>query len=338
MPLAGTLDIDDLRRVLDHLDVVDDPRALTAAQVRAVGDGVNDVLVVDPPASDGDRFVLKIGTFSSAAHLRGGVAAARVLRAYTSLPVPEIFGFDEGSDDRPPAVAMSFLPGAPLAAGFDDVPNLTDPARVSLLGVVVAALDSLPDDAAAGYGSIQTDDAVDGRSRVTATHDAFDDWIVEYATKHFESPAPHSALEHVAPDALEYFESIRHRLPSDPSPSVVLTDLSPGNLLAPDGRPPATVDGLTGLVDLERAKVGPVEFTAVNVEYLLTSAVDEPEPVQVALYDPLPFGLDHPLRDCYRLVAVSRAVSGLDTWEDPESEAFDRRARAVARELEAIVE
>lgn len=333
-----TLSLEDVRSILVGLDVLPDARTLPASALTAVGDGVNDVFVVDPPEAGTERFVLKVGTFSTAANLRAGVAAARALREYTTLPVPDVLGFDAGSDDRPAAVALSYRPGVPLASGFDDTPNLTDPGRVSLLGGVVAAFDALPDDAATGYGTIERVQTVDGRPHLTAGFDGFDEWLADYVTRHFESPAPHPALERVSPDALAYFDAERHRVPVDPSPSVVLTDLSPGNLLARDGQPPATVDDLGGVVDLERAKLGPVEFTAVNLEYLLTAGVDDPTPVRTALYDQLPFGPDFPLREPYRLAAVSRAVSGLDTWEDPDSDAFDRRARIVAREVEAIVD
>lgn len=335
--VSDSLEFEDVRRVLSRLDLVDAPEQLPASASTPVGDGVNDVLVVDPPGGSTERFVLKLGTFSTAANLRAGVAAARALRAYTSLPVPDVLGFDAGSDDRPPAVALDYCPGAPLAADFDDVENLTDPARVSLLGGVVAALDALPDDAATGYGTIQRLDAVDGSPHLTADFDGFDEWLVDYTTRHFENPSPHPDLERVAPDALTYLRRERHRIPADPSPSVLLTDLSPGNLLAPDGRPPATVDGLGGLIDLERAKLGPVRFTAVNLEYLLARDLDDRSPVQDALYDRLPFEPTFPLRDCYRLAAVSRSVSGLSTWVDPETDAFDRRATAVARELEEII-
>jgi aminoglycoside phosphotransferase (APT) family kinase protein len=298
---------------------------------------VNDVLVVDPPQAGAKRFVLKIGTFSTAAHLRGGIAAARALRAYTTLPVPAVLGFDAGAEDRPPAVAMEYCDGQPLARDYDDVQHLTDPARVSLLGAVVGAFDALPADAATGWGTIRGTDDVDGRPHLTAGYDAFDDWVADYTTKHFENPVDHPAIERVAPDALEYFQANRHRLPRDPSPSVVATDLSPGNLLAPGGRPPASVDGLAGVIDLERAKLGPVAFTAVNLESLLTSEIDDPTPVQDALYEPLPFDPEFPLRDVYRLVALSRPLSALSTWEDPQSDAFDRRGRQVAGEIEALI-
>jgi len=336
--VSASLDVADVRRVLARLDVVDAVAALPADALTAVGDGVNDVLVVDPPQAGAERFALKVGTFSTAANLRAGVAAARALRAYTTLPVPDVLGFDAGDEDRPPAVALTYCPGAPLASGFDDTENLADPARVSLLGAVVAALDALPADAATGYGTIQRVDANDDGPHLAADFDHFDEWLVDYTTRHFENPSPHPALERVAPDALAYLQAERHRLPANPSPSVVLTDLSPGNLLAPDGRPPATVDGLTGVVDLERAKLGPVRFTAANLEYLLARELEDRTVVQDALYDHLPFGPSFALRKLYRLAAVSRAVSGLSTWEDPGSDAFDRRASAVARELEAIVD
>jgi aminoglycoside phosphotransferase (APT) family kinase protein len=336
--VSDSLGVDDVRRALSRLDLLDAPEQLPASALTPVGDGVNDVLAVDPPGGSTDRFVLKVGTFSTAANLRAGVAAARALRAYTALPVPEVLGFDPGRDECPPAVALEYCPGAPLASGFDDTENLTDPERVSVLGGVVAALDALPDDAATGYGTVQGVDAVDGRPRLTADFDAFDEWLVDYTTRHFENPSPHPDLERAAPDALAYLRAERHRIPRDPSPSIVLTDLSPGNLLARDGRPPATVDGLAGVVDLERAKLGPARFTAANLEYLLARDLDDRTPVQDALYRHLPFDPAFPLRDLYRLAAVSRAVSALSTWETSGSDTFDRRATAVARELEAIVD
>lgn len=335
---ADAVDVETVQRVLAHLELLDAPGSIPANALTAVGDGFNDVFVVDPPDPGVERFVLKVGTFSTAANLRAGVAAARALRAYTTLPVPEVLAFDAGSDEQPAAVALSYRPGAPLASGFDDTQNLTDPARVSLLGAVVAAFDALPDDAATGYGTIERVHVVDGSPHLTAGFDGFDEWLADYVTRHFESPAPHPALERIAPTGLEYLDANRHRLPVDPSPSVVLTDLSPGNLLARDGQPPETVDDLGGVVDLERAKLGPVQFTAANLEYLLTTGVDDPTPVQDALYGPLPFAPDFSLREPYLLAAVSRAVSGLDTWEDPDSDAFDRRARTVAGDVEAIVD
>jgi hypothetical protein len=337
-PVSGSLDVEAVRRILHRMDVVPEPDELSAGSLTAVGDGVNDVLVVDAPSGEFERFVLKVGTFSRSEHLRAGVAAARALRAYTTLPVPAVLAFDPGSDDRPPAVASAYCDGTPLAAGFDDVPNLTDPARVSLLGAVVREFAAIPPDAATGYGNVVREAGTEDRPRLVGETAGFDEWLHAYASKHFESPAPHPALERVAPDALAFLDANRRRIPAEPTPSVLVTDLSPGNLLAPGGEPPATVDGLAGVVDLERAKVGPVAFTATNLEYLLTADVDDPTPVRRALYDQLPFDHDHALRDVYRLAAVSRAVSGLDTWEDPDGDRFDRRARAVAREVERIVD
>jgi aminoglycoside phosphotransferase (APT) family kinase protein len=336
--VSGSLTVADVREILARFDVVDAVTEVSVEALTAVGDGVNDVLAVDPPRGDAERFVLKIGTFSTAANLRAGVAAARALREYTTLPVPAVLDFDAGSEDRPPAVAMAYCDGRPLARDFHDVPNLTDPARVSLLGAVLGAFDALPDDAATGWGNVRRVDEVDGRPHLTAGYDAFDEWVADYTTKHFENPVDHPAIKRVVPDALEYFQVNRHRLPRDPSPSVVITDLSPGNLLAPGGRPPASVDGLAGVIDLERAKLGPVAFTAVNLETLLTSDIDDPRPVQDALYEPLPFDPEFPLRDVYRLVALSRPLSALSTWEDPQSDAFDRRGRQVARDIRALLD
>jgi hypothetical protein len=119
-------------------------------------------------------------------------------------------------------------------------------------------------------------------------------------------------------------------------PSVVVTDFGPSNLLAPNGGRPGngTVGELTGVLDLERAKIGPVGFTAVNAEYLLTRGVNNPGPLVEALYDPLPFGPDLPRRDLYRLVALGRSVGALDLWYEVGSEEHRRRGDAVAAELE----
>lgn len=302
------------------------------AAVRAVGDGVNDAFVV--PLGDG--VVVKFATYSTAAHLRGGVAAARVLGRYTDLPVPVVHAFAESPVDLPPFVVLEHLPGAPLAADFAD-PRATAPEAVRLLGAVVAAFGDIPADAAAGYGTVRDLDHGPAGPRLVAEAEDCADWLVDYGTRYLADPPDHDALATAAGRAADHLRANRDGLPTDPDPAVVLTDLSPGNLLAPDGTPPADPAGLTGVVDLERAKVGPPAFTAVNAEYLLTRDVGDPAPVREALYEPLPFGPDVACRDCYRLVALARSVAALPAWYEPGSERFRERAEAVAAELNRLV-
>ncbi|WP_258302608.1 hypothetical protein [Haloferax larsenii] len=135
----------------------------------------------------------------------------------------------------------------------------------------------------------------------------------------------------------DYLQASRDRLPESPSPSILVTDFSPANLMSRDGTPPESVEELTGVIDLERAKIGPLEFAAVNAEYLLTRYIDDPEPVREALYDPLPFGPDIPQRDFYRVLAMGRSVAALPFWYDPESDLYEQRASAIASELDRIV-
>lgn len=316
--------------------------AASESSLTPVGDGVNDVFALSPPGSREDRFAIKFGSYSEPSHLRAGVAAYRLLAAYTALPVPRIHAADVGEEATPPFVVMDYCPGAPLAAGFRDVQNATDPDAVGLLGAVVDAFARIPEHAAEGYGPIRDFDAREREGergpRATGQHDDWAGWVVDYASGFYGDPPAHPALEAIAPRALEYLRANRDRLPSAPPHSIVLTDLSPGNLLSPDGDPPGGVDGLTGLIDLERAKLGPVEFTAVNAEYLLTRYVSDPDPVRDALYAPLPFGPDLRRRDLYRVVAMGRSVGALSTWYEPGSETYCRRGDAVAAALRRIVE
>lgn len=119
----------------------------------------------------------------------------------------------------------------------------------------------------------------------------------------------------------------------------MFTDFGPGTLLAPGGAISAAghLDAITGLIDLERAKLGPMEFTAVNAEFLMQRWIDEPDPVVSALYEPLPFGPDLPRRDLYRLLAMGREVRALDLFYDVGSETHERRGDTLAAEIEQIV-
>lgn len=221
------------------------------AAVTAVGDGVNDVFVV--PLGE-RRVVVKFATFSTAADLRAGVAAYRVLGARTDLPVPAVYAFAEGPVDLPPFVVLEHLPGDPLAADFDDS-RVSDPDAVRLLGHVLRAFGRVPPVAAEGYGMIQRPtERTDGPCAV-AEYDDFPSWLVDYGTRFLADPPDHEAVAAAAPRAADHLRTERERLPAAPAPAVVVTDLSPGNLLSPDGTPPADSGGLTGVLDLERAKV-----------------------------------------------------------------------------------
>ncbi|MFB6254921.1 MAG: hypothetical protein ABEI06_09955, partial [Halobacteriaceae archaeon] len=150
-------------------------------------------------------------------------------------------------------------------------------------------------------------------------------------------------LEQVASDVPAFIRANMEQLPSNPDPSVVLTDFGTSNLLVID-RSSAREENftnddpqLTGVVDLERAKIGPSKFTAVNAEYLMTRGVDDPDLLVNALYDPLSFEPDVPARDLYRLVATGRSVNALDVWYEPGSEQYDRRGKVIASAIDQII-
>ncbi|AFK20089.1 hypothetical protein E6P09_14770 [Haloferax mediterranei ATCC 33500] len=316
---------------------------LSEASLMHVGDGFNDVFVLSPPQGkarddrDTDRLVVKFGTYSEPRHLRAGVTAYQLLAEFTDLPVPEVVAFDQGDDQTPPFVAMEHRPGAALAGGFPDTERATDPAAVRLLGAVMAAFGSIPARATDGYGYIQRTDYRDGSPVAVGEYDDCSSWLVEYGTELYDAAADHESLNAIVPDVLEFLRANRNRLPEAPSPSVIITDFSPANLMSRDGTPPNSVDELTGVIDLERAKIGPLEFAAVNAEYLLTRYVDDPAPIRDALYDPLPFGPGVPKRDFYRVLAMGRSVAALPFWYDSEDEMYEQRAREIASELERIV-
>lgn len=336
----SSVDESDVYRVLRRLDTasVDVPQQRSDVAVRPSSNGVNDVFSVSTATSDEPHLVVKFGTHSTATHLRSGAIAYQLLETYTNLPVPTVYLTDFGDESLPPAVVMEYRPGTELAGGFHDIQRATDPAAVRLLGTVLAAFDSLPDHAASGYGFIEDVQYRAGKPHAVGEYDDCTSWFLEYAEQRFTPPPDHEAVQSVVPDVLEYLQRHSERLPTTAPHYLVITDLSPQNLLSADGTPPSDIDGLTGVIDLERAKLGPVEFTAVNVEYLLTRYISNPEPVREALYDPLPFGPDMPNRDLYRLVAIGRSVGALPFWYEPGSETYRERGDTIAAELREIVQ
>jgi len=337
----STVDSDTVRRALEQTSVLDRlDVSMSALSIRAIGSGVNDVFRVESERGNGARFVLKFATFSTADHFLAAVAAYRLLGAYTDLPVPNVYTFEAEPMETPPFVVLEYCAGKPLAEGFRDGNRSTNPNAVRALGTVIREFAQIPHAATEGYGPIT---AVGGsETRPTASADYADcaEMLVDYATQFYTNPSDHEALKAVAQKVPEYLRRNRDRLPSSPKPSVVVTDLSPGNLLTPGGNPPSAMSDvaeLSGVIDLERAKIAPHEFTAVNTEYLLTRYISDPQPVREALYEPLPFGLDIPARDLYRLVAMGRSVGALDFWYEPGSEEHRQRGEKLATEITRII-
>lgn len=325
-----TVDSDDVRRALGlvRADTVSD-----IDSVRPVTEGINDSFVV---TSGGERLVCKFATFSRPESFREGVAACRLLDAHTALPVPTVYALRTDPPGLPAFQVMEFLPGSPPP----DPVESGGTATARALGAVLAAFASVPERATTGYGPIR-DTAEGGASEgVRGAHEDCADWFVDYTSRLYDHTPTHDRLATVASAVPEHLRANSDRFPAEPDPSVVVTDFGHSNLLTPDGGAPedGTVGDLTGVLDLERAKLGPATFTAVNAEYLLTRGVEDPAPLVEALYDPLPFGPDLPRRDLYRLVALGRSVHALDLWYEPGSETHRRRGDAVAAELDALLD
>lgn len=335
------LEDDVVRKAMDVVDWSGCP-----TDIQSVEDGVNDVFVVSTVGDGPSRVVCKFATFSEVSSFGAGVQAARVLGAYTDLPVPEVYTFRPDPPDVPAFQIQEFLPGDPLSD--PSIPKNLAPARA--LGTVIRSLGSLPPSATEGYGMIESPASeLAPETRMTGSRDdeitavgEYEDWtqwLLEYSGFHYENPPEHELLASIAPEVPDYLRENAHRLSVEADRSIVLTDFGPSNLLSPDGTVP--VDGLpaslTGVLDLERAKLGPMAFTAVNAEYLMTRFIENPGPVVEELYDPLPFGPDVPNRDIYRLVAMGRSVNALDLWYDEGGETFRQRGTELADQIAQIV-
>ncbi|KAB1193032.1 phosphotransferase [Haloferax sp. MBLA0076] len=329
-------DVVHVLRQLDSIPVRDDspPGAWT---IESVSTGFNEVYLVTPRHSTEPKLVVKFATYSTRAHFRAGIAAYRLLGAYTDLPVPTLYGAVLDDETTPPAIGMEFLPGEELAAGFLDTARVTDPDAVRLLGEVIGASATLPDHAAAGYGYIRSHERRHEGPCAVGEYDDCRSWFLDYAAQLYSNPPSHEAVQSVVPDVRRYLRANANRLPETPAQSVVITDFSPQNLLSPDGTPPEQLNGVTGVIDLERAKLAPAEFAAVNVEYLLTRFTSDTSAVKEALYDPLPFSAEMPGRDLYRLIAMGRSVGGLPFWYEPGSETYQERGTAIAAEITDIL-
>ncbi|ERH08623.1 MAG: putative aminoglycoside phosphotransferase [halophilic archaeon J07HX64] len=296
-----TADSDDARRALGLVleDGID--------SVRPVPEGVNDSFVVT--AGD-EQLVCKFATYSRPVSFREGVAACRLLGAHTALPVPAVYALRTDPPGSPAFQLMEFLSGSPPP----DPAESGETATARALGAVIAAFASVPDETVTGYGPIR-DTAEGGASEgVVGGYDDCADWFVDYGSTLYDDTPDHDRLATVAAAVPHHLRANSDRFPAEPDPSVVVTDIGHSNLLTPNGRLAGngTVGDLSGVLDLERAKLGPAAFTGVNTEYLLTRGVEDPDPLVGALYDPLPFGPDLPRRDLYRLLALGRSVHALD--------------------------
>ena len=322
------VDSDDARRAIAL--VCDE----TVDSVRVVEDGVNDTFV----ASGSDRLVCKFATYSRARSFRAGVAAYRLLGLHTELPVPTVYGLRTDPPGMPAFHVTEYLSGSPLVEPSEPA-GPGELAAVRALGAVLASFASVPDGAVDGYGTLRNTRAGGVCEGVVAADDDWAGWLVAYCSTLYTEMPDHDRLAAVAPAVPDYLRANSDRLPPAPDPSVVVTDFGPSNLLAPNGEMSGngTVAHLTGVLDLERATIGPVAFAAVNAEYLLTRGVENPDPLVAALYDPLPFGPDLPRRDLYRLVSLGRSVHALDLWHEPGSEEHRRRGDAVATELDSLL-
>lgn len=324
------------------LDLVDWPHEeCSISDITEVENGINGVFVFATGMDNPARAVCKFATFSKPKAFQAGVVASQKIAERTAIPVPDVYRFRATPEDLPPLQIIEFLSGDPLPG--HPAPENTGPARA--LGRVIGELDSVPADQTSGYGWIEADGVettadLGGSDRIVeGEYDSCSEWLLQYGLNLYDDLPAHDRLAAVAAAVPSYLRENSHRFPEQPHRSVVLTDFGPKNLLARDGTvsDEGSLTELSGLVDTERAKLGPVEFNAVNAEFLMQRWIDDPEPVVEALYDPLPFGPDLPRRDLYRLLAMGREVGGLDLYYEKGGEKHERRGQKLADRIEQVV-
>jgi aminoglycoside phosphotransferase (APT) family kinase protein len=301
--------------------------------------GVNDIYTfatgLDTPA----RAVCKFATFSVPSAFQAGVTATHLLAEHTEIPVPGVYALRTDPPDLPAFQVVEFLPGDSIPSHPE--PGNPGPARA--LGRVIRELGSIPSEMTSGYGWIHPENeglTASGETSAEGEYETCSEWCLEYGLELYDDLPEHESLAAVAQDVQPFLRENSHRFPDEPARSIVLTDFGPGNLLARNGRvsEAGSLEELTGLIDLERAKLGPMEFNSVNAEFLMQRWIDEPQPVISALYEPLPFGPDVPRRDLYRLLAMGREVPALELFYEEGSEIYESRGRKLAREIEQILE
>lgn len=311
---------------------------ISISDITEIETGVNDVYTfatgLDTPA----RAVCKFATFSVPRAFQAGVTATNLLAAHTEIPVPGVYALRTDPPDLPAFQVVEFLPGEPLPSHPE--PGNPGPARA--LGRVIRELGSIPSEMTSGYGWIHPENegsASAGEPRAEGEYETCSEWCVQYGFELYDELPEHESLAAVAQDVQPFLRENSHRFSDEPARSIVLTDFGPGNLLARNGRvsEAGSLDELTGLIDLERAKLGPMEFNPVNAEFLMQRWIDEPQPVISALYEPLPFSPDVPRRDLYLLLAMGREVGALDLFYEQGSEIHESRGNKLARKIERII-
>lgn len=325
------------------LDTVEWPdTAMSVGDISEIEAGVNDVYTFSTGRVDPERAVCKFATFSQPIAFQAGVRANRLLAEYTAISVPDVYALRPNPSDIPAFQITEFLPGDPLPSHPE--PDALGPARA--FGRVIRELGAIPSAMTDGYGWIQPTSAENpetvpnGSLNVEGEYDTCSEWLLQYGLELYEELPAHEELAATAQAVPSFLQEHSHRFPDDPSPSIVLNDFGPGNLLAPDGTVSATgnLTEVSGLIDVERARLGPMEFNAVNAEFLMQRWIDEPEPAISAMYEPLPFGPDVQRRDLYRLLAMGREVGALDLFYEEGSETHEHRGVKLAHEIEQILE
>jgi aminoglycoside phosphotransferase (APT) family kinase protein len=333
----------DSQAVRKALDIIEWPDTdISISDITEIEHGVNDVYTFSTGLEDPKRAVCKFGTFSQPIAFQAGVSATRLIAEYTAIPVPDVYAIRANPTGLPAFQITEFLPGEPLTSHPE--PDDLGPARA--FGRVIGQLGTIPSEMTDGYGWIQPNSVDDpetvlnGSLSVDGEYDTCSEWLLQYGLELYEELPAHETLAATAQAVPSFLQEHSHLFPDDPSPSIVLNDFGPGNLLAPDGTVSATgsLTEVTGLIDVERARLGPMEFNAVNAEFLMQRWIDEPEPAITALYEPLPFGPDVPRRDLYRLLAMGREVGALDMFYEVGSETHEQRGTKLAREIEQILE
>ncbi|KAI5865644.1 hypothetical protein GGS23DRAFT_560127 [Durotheca rogersii] len=103
-------------------------------------------------------------TETAADAIRSHVTTLRLIKSQTTIPVPEIYGFDTTCDNEigAPYICMSFMPGAPVSqAWFDPLNPSLEARRLRILTSLSQALAQLAKFSFKKIGSLQAEE--DGR-------------------------------------------------------------------------------------------------------------------------------------------------------------------------------
>jgi len=284
--------------------------------------------------ADGETAYLKVAADGDARRVVRDAAAARYVRANTTLRAPRVLAV--GGDADPPYVATAPLAGESLLARQ----RATDETgRVELVRTVGATLARLHEPDFETPGRIVGGGAGGLDLVETAWPAALRSALDERTAMHFADrfaalPDRADALLADAADALAGFD-----------PALLHEDPNRGNVLLREGEPP-------GLLDWETAVVGDPALSLTRGEShhvdVADADADLRERLRAALYDgyrsvagTLPASYDE-RRPIYRVVTFLLTAQTFDLWapEAPESTAdlaawvqreFDARLRAARR-------